>query len=118
MGWARMLFLGNVGQQMDIEEQRTRMDTLAQRNAREREVAQRQVGFLQDEVGRLKLLTVALSRTLVAKGVISNEDLNAMIHEVDGLDGQRDGTLSDPLPTSADPEGLPVRFDPVRRVFY
>ena len=117
MGWARMLFLGNVGQQMDIEEQRTRVDTLAERNARERETLQRQVISLRDEVARLKLLSVALSRTLVAKGVISDRDLNAMIEEVDLLDGKRDGRSDGPAAVTV-PEGVKVRFDPVRRVFY
>jgi len=71
MGWGRMMLLGNVGQQMDIEELRRSFEMQDQRDRTQEESIQ----TLWRENAQLKLAVTALSRLLVSKGVLRPEEV-------------------------------------------
>lgn len=48
---------------------------------------------LEDEMGSLGLVMLALVRSLISKGVISQSDIKDSFAELDGLDGEMDGKL-------------------------
>ena len=81
MGWGRMLLLGNWGQQMDIEEQRVEIDRLRRRV----EASGRPSGLeeARDEIDDLRLYVAVLVRMLVAKGIVTREELEALVEAVD-----------------------------------
>lgn len=94
MGWGRMLFLGDVGQQLDIRDtQRALSQISAQLHATghfEHEVARR-LEVLTTENAELKLYLAALVRLLVAKGAITADELKQIVDTIDRSDGQADG---------------------------
>jgi len=49
--------------------------------------------ILEDDLARMALLVHALSEACVRKGVLTREEITAMIEEVDLADGQADGKL-------------------------
>jgi len=100
MGWGRMLLLGNLGQQLDIQE--------TQSAVRELEARLQRTGGLDPESGRLlqqlsrehhemRLYYAALVRLLLAKGIIGHDELASLVYQIDGADGQTDGKLDGPL---------------------
>lgn len=103
MGWGRMFLLGNIGQQLDIQEQRQELQRL-RRTVREvqstkagqDELASRVVA-LEDEVDELRLYLTAVIRHLVARGLTSETELETLIDAVDAEDGAVDGRLDGPV---------------------
>ena len=97
MGWGRLFLLGNVGQQMDIEELRSGLRRMRRNAAAHSAIsAQKQAEVLQGleaENAELKLYLAALVRLLVAKGVVSADELRQVVEAVDAEDGQADGRL-------------------------
>lgn len=97
MGWGRMFLLGNVGQQMDIHDTQRAMRDLAieaERAARSSDHAARSVGELARENAELKLYLAAVTRLLLAKGVISSRELADIVDAIDRSDGRVDGGYS------------------------
>lgn len=100
MGWGRMFLLGNIGQQMDIQEQREEMRRLrrtvreVQRTKAGQEDLAAHVVRLEDEVDELRLYLTAVIRHLVGKGLASEAELEALIEAVDAEDGTVDGGLA------------------------
>lgn len=95
MGWGRMMLLGNWGQQMDIEEQRSEIERLrrtVQSVRRDRGDAD-----LRQDIAELRLYVAVLVRMLVAKNVVTREELEALVAAVDGEDGRIDGRHSGPV---------------------
>ncbi|WP_415910226.1 hypothetical protein [Oleiharenicola sp. Vm1] len=92
-----MLLLGNLGQQLDIQDTQRALRDLAaeaERAARAGDRAAHSVGALARENAELKLYLAAVTRLLVAKGVISPRELADIVDAVDRSDGQADGGYS------------------------
>ena len=94
MGWGRTLFLGDVGNRLDIEDTERDIERL------KREIAggmrtdmsqDERINALVAENGELKLYLAGLIRLLTAKGAISTDELRAVVDAVDGEDGSIDG---------------------------
>ena len=97
MGWGRMLLLGNVGQQLDIGDIERE---IAEMSAHLQHVDQKTVDAmtrLMRENGELKLHLVALTRLLVTKGLVTAQELAALVDSIDRADGKVDGSYSGPL---------------------
>lgn len=97
MGWGRMLLLGNFGQQMDIQDTQRALHELsieAERAARAGDQAARSVGELARENAELKLYLAAITRLLVAKGVVTPRELADIVDAIDRADGRVDGGYS------------------------
>jgi hypothetical protein len=94
MGWGRTLFLGDIGNRLDIEDteqdiQRLRGQVLS---AHHNHLAQeRKVDLLMRENAELKLYLAAILRLLRAKGLVTATEISDMVKAVDGEDGTVDG---------------------------
>ena len=113
MSWTRYLF-----HDFFTAKELNRIDANAER--RRRLASTERIGIRQrftdteDDVGRLALLVHALAEACVRKGVLTREEIAAMVAEVDLLDGAKDGKL-DPAALRSDdrqsrPTGRPKDF--------
>ena len=95
MGWGRMLLLGNLGQQLDIEDQRREIQQLTSRvRSESRQAAQSielRLDALEKQSDEMKLYLAALVRYLAAKGTIDLREFEKLVDEVDAEDGSADG---------------------------
>lgn len=102
MGWGRMLLLGNVGQQLDIEDQRREMQELRNRLRADAGQATQdfelRLGKLERQSDEMKLYLAALVRYLAAKGQIDLHEFAKLVDEVDAEDGAADGRYQGKLP--------------------
>lgn len=94
MGWGRMLLLGNVGQQLDIQDAeeslatlRAEVDSATQADAD----LSRRLEQLAAENAELKLYLAAVVRLLVAKGTVTEPELRRIVDSLDREDGRADG---------------------------
>jgi len=97
MGWMRTLLLGDIGNRLDIADTERSVSYLEQdqqRTRRELHERELQIANLKDEVERQKLAIQALTRFLVHKELIDEQELEDFIEEVDGEDGVVDGKMS------------------------
>lgn len=94
-----MLLLGNLGQQLDINETQEALDSLSGKlHSGDREVAQT-VTALARENAELKLYLAATVRLLVAKQVITRAELTEIVDAIDRADGKADGQMPGSLGT-------------------
>ena len=102
MGWGRMLLLGNLGQQLDIEEQRQEIQALRRRVRAESGAAARDIevrlDILERQSDEMKLYLAALVRYLASKGQIDLHEFAKLVEEVDAEDGSTDGRYQGNLP--------------------
>ncbi len=95
MGWGRSLLLGNLGQQLDIEDQRQEIQNLRARVQSESRQATQSIemrlGALERQNDEMKLYLAALVRYLAAKGTIDLKEFAKLVEEVDAEDGAADG---------------------------
>jgi hypothetical protein len=84
MGWTRLFLLGNIGQQLDIEDQRYQLE----HQRREAEGQGDDIRSLVERVARLKKRNWALSlyldaviELLIRKGVCSLEEIETLVKE-------------------------------------
>ncbi len=94
MGWGRFLLLGNLGQQLDISDQRNEIEDLREELRRSRSsspAASSDIARLQAENDELRLYLAALVRLLTAKGLVSREEIRRVVNTVDAEDGTPDG---------------------------
>ena len=97
MGWMRTLLLGDIGNRLDIADternvsglRQSQQRTLQGLNARELEIS-----ALKKEVGRQNLAIQALTRFLVEKNLVDEQELQEFIESVDAEDGVLDGKLA------------------------
>lgn len=86
MGWLRMMFLGNIGQQMDIEEQRSELERLhahaSQGHAKDAQQDHRLLSLEAENVD-LKLCLVELAKLLIAKGVLDRAEIEHLVDDID-----------------------------------
>lgn len=81
-----MMLLGNVGQQLDIEDV---SNSVAQMQAALRQTQnldrrqEQEIDALRSENQELKLYLATLIKLLVAKGVIRQEEVDAAVHAVE-----------------------------------
>ena len=97
MGWMRTLLLGDIGNRLDIADAERSVSALRenqQKTVRNLHARDQQIEILRDEVGRQKLAIQALTRFLVQKDLIREEELQEFIEEVDAEDGVVDGKMS------------------------
>ena len=98
MGWGRMLLLGNLGQQLDIEDQRREIQELRSKVRAESRGATADVELRLDILARqsdeMKLYMAALMRYLAAKGQIDLNEFATLVDEVDAEDGSSDGRFT------------------------
>jgi hypothetical protein len=86
MGWGRMLLLGNVGQQMDIDELSGYLNkAVAEMNQNQTLDRQQsaEIARLKAENQELKLYVLGLIRLLSAKKVISEAEVNQLVIAID-----------------------------------
>jgi len=94
MGWGRTLFLGDIGNRLDIEDTENDIHQLKQRiaGAQNKNVSQdRIMKELFTEHAQMKLYLASIVRLLLAKGSISKEELEVMVDAIDAEDGEADG---------------------------
>ena len=90
MGWGKWLLLGDLGQQLDIEDQKTEIDRMRSEMSRLRSSGGGDLK-LQEENDELRLYLAALIRLLVAKGTITGSELTQIVEAIDKEDGYADG---------------------------
>lgn len=89
MGWARLLLLGNVGQQMDLDVHDVELGRLRQQAAARRRAFERvdhQVDELRQENEQLRLALAGLVRLLVSRNVLTNGDVAQIVGLVESSD--------------------------------
>ena len=101
MGWGRFLLLGDLGQQLDLGDQKTEIDRQTAEIARLRDEMRgnrgpapetsREVWQLRNENDELKLYLTALIRILVSKNIVTPDELNRFVEVIDAEDGSADG---------------------------
>jgi hypothetical protein len=96
MGWLKYMLLGDLGQQLDINEQRAEMDSLRDELRRARAYApssqpQGDTRRLREEIDELRLYVAALTRLLISNNVVDKAELERVVNEIDASDGESDG---------------------------
>jgi len=99
MGWGRYLLLGDLGQQLDLSDQKREMDTLRDELRRNRMSSgnTNDIGQLRAENDELRLYLAAVVRLLTSKGVVTREELKNIVAVVDAEDGRSDGRFTGPM---------------------
>ncbi len=94
MGWGRTFILGDVGNRLDIsdceEDIRILKESLMEMHQEGHEVDS-ELRAVQMENSQLKLYISAMIRLLIAKNVLTKEEIQSMVEIIDGEDGARDG---------------------------
>ena len=86
MGWLRTLFLGDIGNRLDIgdNEHRIRQMRAALRSNRRVDASQdERLALLERENEQLEILVSALAQMLAARGVIDEEELAPFVAALD-----------------------------------
>jgi len=97
MGWGRTLFLGDIGNRLDIEDTERDIAALKRKIQRRHQSDQSQdkaIQRLEAENEELKLYLTSLVRLLMRKDVLSKEELETMVAVIDAEDGRQDGKSS------------------------
>ena len=101
MGWMRTILLGDIGNRLDIADTEVDLAKVKSRQKMaERKLAAKDLDLetLKSHVARQQLAIEALTRFLVEKKVIDQDELDAFVKEVDAEDGVIDGKLTlDPV---------------------
>ena len=94
MGWGRTLFLGDIGNRLDIEDTERDIDALKRElgGSYRKDMSQdKKIEALARENAELKLYLASLARLLMTKDIITPDELRAMVKAIDAEDGQVDG---------------------------
>jgi len=86
MGWGRTLFLGDIGNRLDIEDTEKDIESLRHRLQAKSHTDQAQnerLEELENENDQLKLYLASLLRLLVGKGILSRDELAAFVEVID-----------------------------------
>lgn len=97
MGWMRTILLGDIGNRLDIDDAEKSISQVASKQRRtESQLRAKNVRIdrLTAELSQQKLAIQALTRFLVSKEMISEDELNAFIEKVDAEDGVIDGKMT------------------------
>ncbi len=100
MGWGRTLFLGDIGNRLDIEDCEGEIARL-RRNLDSQSTVDRsqdqQIQALRADNDELKLYLAALIRLLTSKNVISTGEITGLVEAIDAEDGSIDGRATGPI---------------------
>jgi hypothetical protein len=94
MGWGRTLFLGDIGNRLDIADAERDIRSLKREldaATRGRRTQDELVTALSAENAELKLYLASIVRLLVQRGTLSREEIEAMVAFIDQEDGRIDG---------------------------
>jgi transcriptional regulator CtsR len=94
MGWGRTLFLGDVGNRLDIEDTERDIQQLKHRIANEQHnnaSLEQTIRQLIKENAQTKLYLASIVRLLLSKGSITKQELEVMVNAIDAEDGKTDG---------------------------
>ena len=86
MGWGRMMLLGNVGQQLDIQDVENAIGQMQADFAQTQKLDRTQeqsIDEMRTENHELKLYLATLMKLLVAKGVIRQEEVDAAVQAIE-----------------------------------
>jgi hypothetical protein len=100
VGWGKFLFLGGLGNRLDLDSAETEVRALKGRLAlRARQIADQDelVRQLKDDTAELKLYLAAIVRLLISKRLITQEEFARFVEAVDASDGARDGKFGGPI---------------------
>ncbi len=89
MGWGRTLLLGDIGNRLDIEDTELDIRRLKAKLRAGAEVdssQDRRIEFLERQNNELVMYVASLARLLVAKGIIDESQLEAMVAGIDDVD--------------------------------
>jgi hypothetical protein len=107
------LLLGDLGQQMDLSDQKHELASLRRQVRHSRGSAadaRRQGRQLQDDIDELRLYLAATIRLLVSKGAITRDEMTQFVEIIDGEDGEADGKFQGDVTPPA--EGPRLRKPP------
>lgn len=96
MGWGRTLFLGDIGNRLDIADTEQDIQQLKLKLDNEKYVNKSQDEVIRElavENAQAKLYLAALVRLLLSKGTITQDELEVMVNTIDAEDGSADGKL-------------------------
>ncbi len=79
MGWMRTLFMGDIGQNLEIEELEERLDQMRDEKTRTAWTKERQLEALQEETHEQKVRLAVLIKLLVTKNVLTAQEIASMI---------------------------------------
>jgi hypothetical protein len=91
-----MLLLGNIGQQMDLDDHESDIATLRLRLERSTARLTRtsaELKQLQAENDELKLYLATVFRILVAKNIVTHRELTELVSAIDREDGEEDNAF-------------------------
>jgi hypothetical protein len=94
MGWGRYFFLGDLGQQLDLSDQKNEIENLKRELYRSRNEPENSAAGkkqLEDKIDELRLYLAAVVRLLIAKKIVTPEEMAQLIDVIDAEDGVRDG---------------------------
>lgn len=86
MGWGRTLFLGDIGNRLDIADTERDIKSLHQKISNKSRMDQQQEARLEAlelENDQMKLYLASLIRLLVSKGTLSQHELQAFVDIID-----------------------------------
>ncbi len=100
MGWGRTLFLGDIGNRLDIEDCENEIQRLKRQLGSQGSVDRsqdREITRLQAENNELKLYLAAMIRLLISKDVINADEITKLVWAIDREDGAVDGRMDGPI---------------------
>ncbi len=100
MGWARTLFLGDVGNRLDIqdcEEDIKVLKTSLMEMQSDSQSQDEELSKLRRESDQLKLYLAAMIRLLTARNILTVEQLRKMVDLIDSEDGAMDGKMHEDI---------------------
>lgn len=110
MGWGRFLFLGDLGQQFDLEDHRQELARVRRRLEETRTATtdwRRECQRLQRENDDLALYLTALIRLLASKNIVTPDEIRKLAQAIDEEDGVADGRITPERDRSAADRGKP-----------
>lgn len=100
MGWGRTLFLGDIGNRLDIGDCENEIARLRRRLKAQSTIDRsqdQQMQALRADNDELKLYLAALIRLLTSKNVISASEITKLVEAIDAEDGSIDGRAAGPI---------------------
>ena len=98
MGWGRWLLLGDLGQQLDLQQHRTELERARVETFHRSRVVSRRVEAVEAECDELKLYLAAFVRILVDKKIATQDEVIDLVEAIDREDGDADRKTAAGLP--------------------